>query len=1113
MYIFYPDKKQRGSTLLHRILRIMKLIIMLLTAGIVHVSATTHAQQVTLNLKNATLSQVFREIRKQTNYDFVYNDEVLRNAGPVTIQVKEKNVREALSQILDKQQLAFTISDNSIVIQFARKHVSPVPQPQQLSVTGIVVDETETPIAGVVVRIQNDPQHTTATDKNGEFVLSIPTKEVTIQFSNIGYETVALAATAVKSGFRLKLTPKLNNLDQIQVTAFGTTSKRLNAGNITTITAKDIEKHPVNNVLEALQGKVAGLFIQQTTGQPGGAFSVRMRNSANFSTGAAQPLVIIDGVRYPSGTLPLSTNTLYGTQNFLQGGSGLNYINPNDIERIDVLKDIDATAIYGSSGAYGVILITTKKTKSITPTFNANMYTGVSVVGKLAPILNTQEYLMLRREALSNDNLEAGVQDKDVNGTWPEDRFTDWRKELIGNAAATTNANISYSGGAQNTTYMISGSFRDMGNIQLHKGNNRDGSLRFALNTSNPSNTFDLTLSGTYMGSNNDMVPFDFSQVAASSAPNAPSPFLPDGSLNWDELELNNQGENTIANINRRYNNLTNNLLANLTLVYRPTKNITLNTILGFNDLGGRETIGYPSTVFHPDTDPSTLLMASILNQFNTRSLTVSPYGEYRRAIAGKGDLSVKIGGEINRNQRMSTGITGRGFSSDALLGNPSLGASITTNNTLNEYRSIGLYGIVKFVWDNKYIVDINTRRDGSIKFGPGRRFGNFGSAAIGWIFTEEKLFKDNLPWFSYGKLRASSGTVGGDAIDPFLYLSTYSAINGSYDGKTGFIPNSLPNPLLEWERNFNSEVALELAFFKNRLTTDISYYHNRSSNQLLSQPLSSVTGYASYVLNSDALIRNTGLEIAASAAIVTTKDFSWSSRFNISLPESKILRLPTQSNPASNYVLGKPVTGVLTYRYAGVNPETGMHNFTNTKGETAEFTSGLTQADKTEFIDLAPTYFGGFQNTLTYKRISLDFAINFTKRMGQSLLGQSGTPVGYYGANGSTLWLDRWQKAGDITDVPKVSTQLTNVLSHWTFQSSDGAYEDATYARLQNVSLRYAINPERLKKIKMKQLSVYFQGQNLLTVSKYAGLDPENLNANVLPPMRIFTAGINMTF
>lgn len=1107
---FYTRNLCRPPVCAQMPLRVMKLTIILLTTAILQVSASSFAQRVTLNLTKAPLTAVFKEIRKQTGYDFFYTDALLANTTPVSIKVKNLDVKEALAQCLNNQGLTYSIQNSIIVINASPAEHAPPPKDNPRHIIGRVVDESNQPLPGVSIKIKGSPVQTVTTIK-GNFYITADENAVLL-FSYVGYEPRKIALEHEKDTLYVVMKVNVGALDQVQVTAYGTTTKRFNAGDITTITAKDIEKNPVNNVLEALQGKIPGLFIQQVTGQPGGAFKIQLRTSTNLFVGAVQPLIVVDGVRYPGGTLPLATNSTYGTENFLQGGSGLNYINPNDIESINVLKDVDATAIYGSAGAYGVIIITTKKAKADSgPTLNANIYSGVSVLGETPKLLNTQQYIMLRLEAIKNDGFAPTAQDLDVNGTWPADRDVDWRKVYLGAYAENTNADLSYSGGSKNTSYLVSGSLRSYGNIQRHKGSDGDGSLRFSLNTSTDDKKFSLGLSATYLSSKDDMVPYDFS-AGALTPPNAPNSFNPDGTINWAAIGTNPQYEQVANNANRLYSNITSNLLANATLVYHPVKDLTLRTILGYNDIIGRENIGNPSTTFNPATTNALAQAVGIFHHYDTRSITISPYAEYDKTIAKKGALSVKFGGEVDDQLSYYDELTGTGFPSDALLSDPSASYSTKTDYNLTRTRSISAFGIINYIWDKKYVLDINTRRDGSIKFGPGRRFGNFGSIAGAWIFSEESFIKNNLPFLSFGKLRASTGIVGGDALPYDYYLSIYQAVGQTYEGASGLNNVSLYNPYLEWEKDHDSEVGLELGFLNDKIYVEGSYYRNIATNQLVDESISTVTGFSNYYLNSNAVIRTSGWEVDLTSHNISSKNFSWTTRFNISIPTSKLDKAPTNSKLPLNLVVGKPVTGILLYKYNGVNPATGYYNFTNAAGVSGDFASGLQQVDKTQFVDLAPKYYGGFQNTITYKQISLDFSINYTNRVGQNFLGQQSIPFGIFNANGSTIWLQRWQKPGDITSVPKVSSVLNDIFRQQLFQASTGAYTDATYARLQNVSIRYRFKKEFVQKLSIKDLTVYLQGQNLLTVSKFGGLDPENLNAGVIPPMRVFTAGINLT-
>jgi TonB-dependent SusC/RagA subfamily outer membrane receptor len=626
-----PPPKRK---LLTKTLFIMKLTVFLMLMACLQVSAKGYAQKkVTLSEKNASLKKVFTAIRKQTGYIVFVNESLLEKAHTVTIQVTNADLAAVLDLCLKNQPLTWSIVGNNIVIE-QKKEVPEIkeasPQPRTvINIHGRIINETGEPVvATIAVKGAN---HGTTSNNNGEFKLTGVDENATLVISATNIEAREISLHGNKDLITVAVKMKVSPLDELQVIAYGTTTKRLNTGNVTTITSKDIEKNPVNNVLEAIQGKVPGLFIQQVTGQPGGAFNLRLRSAANFASDAPQPLIVVDGVTYPGGTLPVSQSS-WGPNKFLQGGSGLNYLNPNDIESINVLKDVDATALYGSSGAYGVVLITTKKAKAGKPTLNAN----VSVLGETVKLMNTEQYLLLRREALANDGLTAGTSDKDVNGAWPEDRYNDYKKELLGSSAQNTNVNVSYGGGVNNTSYLIGGSLRKYGNIQRHKGSSGDGTLRFSLNSSTADNKFNFALLGTYLSAKSTMVPMDFSSDVLLAAPNAPPPFLPDGSINW-ETGGTNLSNDLADDINRIYENVTNNFLASSTLSYKPVRNLTVRTLLSYNNISGKEFIGYPTTTLPPGTSNAAQSALSVFHHYEVRTITVSPYLEYNATVLDRG--------------------------------------------------------------------------------------------------------------------------------------------------------------------------------------------------------------------------------------------------------------------------------------------------------------------------------------------------------------------------------------------------------------------------------------------------------------------------------------------
>src|SRR5260221_5172286 len=306
----------------------------------------------------------------------------------------------------------------------------------------------------------------------------------------------------------------------------------------------------------------------------------------------------------------------------------------------------------------------------------------------------------------------------------------------------------------------------------------------------------------------------------------------------------------------------------------------------------------------------------------------------------------------------------------------------------------------------------------------------------------------------------------------------------------------------------------MEIGLFNDRVYAQPSYYYNKSSNLLTRQSLATTTGFGFFTVNSDAVIRNNGWEFVVNTTNIKSTNLTWTTGFNASLPHSKLLALSTLGNVTGNFILGKPVTGRTLYNYAGVDPQTGNYNFTNAAGVKGEHLFDLKPADRTEFVDLAPKIYGGMQNTITYKNFSLNFNIVYTNRKGLNFLGQQTLLPGLINSNTVTATLNRWQKPGDVTNIPKLTTSILNVLfGQGNFTNSTGGYNDASYARLENASLSYHVNSSYLQRLHIKSLTVYAQGQNLFTLSKYKDLDPENLSARAIPPLRVLTAGINLTF
>jgi hypothetical protein len=345
--------------------------------------------------------------------------------------------------------------------------------------------------------------------------------------------------------------------------------------------------------------------------------------------------------------------------------------------------------------------------------------------------------------------------------------------------------------------------------------------------------------------------------------------------------------------------------------------------------------------------------------------------------------------------------------------------------------------------------------------------------------------------------------------------MNTYFQ-GSAYGGQPSLRPGVLANPELQWEQNLKRDIGLNLEFLKEgRIALDVSYYSNLTKNQLIPQPLSSITGYSTITRNSPALIRSTGLEMVLNTTNIKGKDFSWKTIINFSVPKNILVSYP-QSEKLFDYAIkeGQSTYGIPLFKYAGVDPQTGAHTFykNGVKGEWTFLSGGnLDQIkDRTEFVDLAPKFYGGMQNTLKYKNITLDFFLVYTSRLGPTYLGQQTIPFGIFMGNTTRDILRRWQKPGDVTDIPKLTSNFLAYLGNVNYGFSTGAYTKANYIRLNNVNLTYAFPAALLKRAHIKGASIFLQGQNLLTISRYGDLDPENLGAG-MAPLRVFTGGISM--
>lgn len=987
--------------------------------------------------------------------------------------------------------------DIATIVSSTNMGAGQIVQAQQ-QVTGIVSD-SHGALSGVVIVVKGTTI-TAISDTAGHYTINAP-NDATLTFSFIGYSTIEIAVDG-RNDVSVIMKDDPTFLEEVTVNAgYYSVKESERTGSIVKVGAKDIEKQPVSNPLAALQGRMAGVNITQGSGVSGGGFTIEIRGTNSLRSDGNSPLYIVDGMPYLSS--PQANPSLFNGILTAGGPSVLNGVNPSDIESIEILKDADATAIYGSRGANGVVLITTKKGKAGKTEFSVNAYTGASHITRTLDLMNTRQYLAMRNEAFANDGFtELPEWAYDVNGTWGN-RYTDWQKELIGGTAMTRNLDVGVSGGNSNTQFTLHGTTYTESTVFPGDFSYRKSSFHAGINHASDDGKFTAAFTANYTVDKNNQPGNDLSRQAVNLPPNAPELYDENGELNW----ANSTWVNPLSLLEEKYFVKTNTLTANGVFGYELLPGLQFRTSLGFADTRLEESRLSPNTVYDPAYGLDSSVSSSLLNNSKQQSWNIEPQLEYKREIA-KGKLSVLAGATFQENLGQQLGIFGYGFSSNSLLGN--LAAASTKNilyDTNNEYRYNAGFARINYGFRDRYFLNLTGRRDGSSRFGPGNRFANFGAIGAAWLWSKENFMKA-VPVISFGKLRASYGSTGSDQIGDYQFLDTYGTTGSSYQGIVALEPIRLFNPNFSWETNKKLEVALDLGLFEDRIFITAAQYSNRSSSQLVGIPLPGTTGFSSIQANLGATVENKGWEFELRTVNIKSKDLHWTMSANLTIPRNKLVAFPglEGSTYANQYVVGESINIVKVFESTGVDPQTGLYQFKDYNGDGEIHGAD----DRQKIIDTSPRYFGGLQNSLSYKNWQLDFLFQFVKQLGTNYTYASGVP-GNFG-NQPTAVISHWEQPGDHSAVQQYSAGFNDdaTLAFERLAASDAAYSDASYVRLKNLSLSYTLPSSW---IKMATCRLYAQGQNLLTFTHYKGLDPENQSLGALPPLRTITVGVAVSF
>lgn len=1080
----------------------MKYYFSLLFLMLLSWSSFAYSQKISLKLERVSFEKLVQEIERQTPYKFVFDPKEITDQAKFSIQSDGQQIKVILDQAFKNHNLDYQVIGETIVVKGKSTR-----NKQQQRIQGRVSDENQQAMSNVSIRIKQSNQ-TFQTDANGDFSFDGPSSG-TLVFTFMGYKTQEVAYSG-SSQLNISMVPDLGNLDEVVVIGYGTSSVRKNVGSVSSVSAQDLEKQPVLDPLAAMQGRISGLSISSNSGLPGGSYNVQLRGANSINNGNS-PLYIVDGV-------PFSDNAMNQFISASGNQNPLSLINPKDIERIDVLKDADATAIYGSRGANGVILITTKKGSAQELKINASLLVGNSHAIKNLEMMNTEQYLEIRNEAFTNDGTTPDETNAPDLKLWDSGISQDWQKDLFGNSAAFNSMQLSFNGGTSTLQYLLSGSYSKQGDVLPGDRSYQRGGGMLSISNQSKNGKFRINGSANFNADNNNTLATDIAQFY-NLAPNYPL-YNDDQSFYWFGTSL----QNPMAYLVRGNTNKSKSLLANTSLSYLILDGLDAKLNMGYQLQKMDQLQTLPSTGFNPLV--GTAASARYGNS-DFSSFIIEPQLNYNKQF-GNHEIGVLLGGTWQKSLNEGKFFNGTNYPSDSQLDNIHAAGDLSVGNyQYGDYRYQSIFSRISYAYQEKYLVNLSGRRDGSSRFGPNNRYGNFGSIGFAWIFSKENFLKDQSI-LSFGKLRGSLGITGNDQIGNYQFLDTWEP-GFAYQGIAGLSPVRVFNPNFKWEENKKREIALDLGFFNDRLFLTTNYYNNRSGNQLIEIQLAPQTGFEYFFGNQPALVENSGWEFELNSTNFRNSNFTWNTQLNLTFPKNKLLAYPDLENSASaySYVIGESVRVVKGYDFIGVDPETGLGQYTDVNAD-----DELDEAN--DFVvlgNLMPKFYGGLNNNLSFKDLSLSFLFQFVKQEGPSIAyGPMASHIGGL-SNMDVTVLDRWQKPGDITDIPRATTTAsndayTNYRDYYRYSSA--VWDDASYIRLKTLALSYNLS-KWSKQINIPQLQISFAAQNLFTWTNFRGMDPEmqgfdrtyvsevnpfgSVKTTATPSPRTYTFGLQLTF
>ena len=1162
----------------NEILLKMKLLTFMLFAAFVSASASSYSQgaKFNLNMKDVTISDVFRKIEEQSEFVILFNEKTLNIKRKVDVAVENETVDKVLDQIFDGDKYAYKIFDRQIAIYpdeikelstFVKAETNSEQQKNELS--GTVKDSKGLPLPGVTVVVKGTTIGT-ITDNDGKYKLSAPTDAKILMFSFVGMKKQEIPVPAgSRAMINVTLEEEIIAIEEVVAIGYDDVPRSALGGtSISTVKVADLQKAPVKSFEESLAGRVAGVQITSSEGGPLSTNSIVIRGNNSITQGNS-PLWVVDG-------FPLES-------------SSANTIDPSSIKSITVLKDAASTAIYGSRGSNGVIVVTTTQGQSGAPVVRFDGYYGFQKTLKLMNMMDPYEYVKLQLElvgyaakvlytpgdpTLEDPTLEDPSLDDYIPGGRTLDNYknapyNNWQK-LLYRTAPIQNYSLSVSGGTDKNNYMISGSMTDQqgtiiktgfkryqGRVVFNQDVNKKARLNLNVNYANTSTE----------GSSPSVFPTGAS--ASYSLLYAVWGYRPAISPNSSLEEQLNSGIDPDGQLEYAYNPVisarntdissdTHNLAANayidykLTndLVFRISGGVNYNQRLGREYYGVNTSRGMAGSLMGPNGRISNSASTILLNE---NTLT------YKKLFKQNHYLNLLAGFSVQKTNTNSSSAQASQVPNDELgvsgldEGTPYAIGSASSNNFLNSY-----FGRVNYNYKSKYFLTGVVRADGSSKFAPGNRWGYFPSGAIAWNVAKENFMKPVTNLVSELKFRGSYGVSGNNRISDFAYLSAISLsdITTSYPFENvyerGAVQSSLANRDLKWETTATTDIGLDLGLIENRVELTVDYYKKVTSDLLLQATTPGHIGYTS-ALKNIGKIENTGLEFTLNTVNVTSKKFSWDSNFNISFNRNKVLELTSDQtgmvssvyfsvNPVYSYLaeVGGPISQIIGYKWLGNYQYEDFDQLPNgtyvLKGNIPD--NGTTRAairpgdikykdingdgtvndaDRMVIGNPNPLFTGGFSNNFQYLGFDMNVVLSFS--YGNDVLNANrilfeGSPQSYL--NNFATYVNRWTPENPTNEYPRAGGTKAIAVSN-------RVVEDGSFLRLKTVSLGYKLPSALLQKVHIRQARVYCSAQNLAVWTNYSGSDPEvstrsgalvqGFDFSSYPRAFTLTMGFNLTF